>query len=79
MQLFEFKVTLANGTIPIPEKIKNKIKNNKVKVIILSDENINAGKILADMEIINKKYHNVSAFKGINPVSWQRTLRNEWK
>ena len=78
MQTYEFNTTLKNGIIILPQQIKNEIKG-KIKVIISQNKKKNANNLISDILKIYKKYHDIIPFKNVDPVQWQKTIRNEWR
>ncbi len=78
METIEFKTTIKNGTIRIPEEFKTS-EGNTVKVILLFDEqdkSSNSTELLSVIEQMKK----ANLFSDIKyPNVWQRKLRDEWK
>jgi len=79
MKAYEFKAILnSEGTILVPENIKNKLSNN-IKVIILDEETVNTtNTLLARLKKILSDYSNVKPFAGVDSLKWQKKTRSEW-
>jgi len=80
MKAIEFTTTIKNGVIHIPEKY-NKLTGRPARIIVLTDEeNVSSSK--QDVKAIKallKTIKERKVFQEIkDPVSWQRSIRDEW-
>lgn len=81
MKAIEFTAKIKNGVIQIPEKYK-KLANQLARIIVLTDEentpqspqNIDAIQSILTQLRDKKVFSEVT-----DPISWQRSIRDEWK
>ncbi len=80
MRAIEFTAKIKNGIIQIPEKYK-KMADQLARIIILTDE-IESDKTSQDKEAIQSvlnKLRSKKVFQKVkDPISWQRSIRDEW-
>ena len=80
MRAIEFTAKITNGIIQIPEKYK-KMADQLARIIILTDE-IESDKTSQDKEAIQSvlnKLRSKKVFQEVkDPISWQRSIRDEW-
>ncbi len=80
MRAIEFTAKIKNGIIQIPEKYK-KMADQLARIIILTDE-IESDKTSQDKEAIQSVLNKLRAKKVFqkvkDPISWQRSIRDEW-
>lgn len=80
MKAIEFTAKIKNGVIQIPEKYK-KLANQLARIIVLTDEentpqspqNIDAIQSILTQLRDKKVFSEVT-----DPISWQRSIRDEW-
>lgn len=80
MKAIEFTTTIKNGVIHIPEKYK-KMTNRSARIIVLTEEeNVSTNKQdIKAIETLLKNIKERKVFQEIkDPVSWQRSIRDEW-
>lgn len=81
MRAIEFTAKIKDGVIQIPEKYK-KLANQIARIIVLTDEenttqspqNIDAIQSILTQLRDKKVFSEVT-----DPISWQRSIRDEWK
>ncbi len=77
MILAKFTTKVDNeGKINIPEEQKNILSGRKIHVILREEEKPKG--TIADLIKVIQKYGNSNLFKGIDPVKWQKKIREEW-
>lgn len=80
MRAIEFTAKIRNGIIHIPEKYK-KLANQLARIIVLTDEE-NAHQSNQNKDAIQSilaKLRERKVFSEVkDPISWQRSIRDEW-
>ena len=81
MKAIEFTTIIKNGVIHIPEKY-DKLTNQSVRIIVLTEED-SVSYYKQDVETIKAVLENIKerkVFQKIKyPLSWQKSLRDEWR
>ena len=77
MKTLEFSTTIENGIIHLPKQYEA-FNNVKARIVIVSEEEQMVTK-KARLLAIFKKLQTTTIFQEIvNPVEWQKNLRDEW-
>ena len=84
MESIRIKQTVTPEGISIPFNKVRKFKGEQVEIII---SNINVSKakkvtrgssLKKNLKEILEKYKDIKPFKNIDPLDWEREIRNEW-
>lgn len=80
MRAIEFTAKIKNGVIQIPEKYK-KLANQLARIIVLTDEE-NTTQSPQNIDAIQStlaQLRDKKVFGEVtDPISWQRSIRDEW-
>lgn len=84
MNVIRIKQTVTNKGIIIPLNKIQSFKGKKVEIIILSDSNTENPEIRKteslkkNLSDLFQEYNDLKPFKYIDPLQWEREIRNEW-
>ncbi len=80
MRAIEFTAKIKNGVIQIPEKYK-KLANQLARIIVLTDEEntTQSPQNIDTIQSILTQLRDKKVFSEVtDPISWQRSIRDEW-
>jgi len=76
LHTIEFDAEISNGVINVPQEFQE-VFNGYVKVILATQSNPNSGKDSTEKtKILDFSQHQISSFQDINPVEFQRRIRD---
>ncbi len=84
MESIRIKQTVTPEGINIPFNKISKFKGEQVEIIISNidgskpKKTIKGSSLKKNMKEILEKYKDVKPFKNIDPLDWEREIRNEW-
>jgi len=76
LHTIEFDAEISNGVINVPQEFQE-VFNGYVKVILVTQSNPNSSKDSNEKtKILDFSKHQISSFQDINPVEFQRRIRD---
>lgn len=84
MQAVRIKQIVTQEGISIPFNVVQRFQGKRVDIIILPDvdselsSRADASPLKVALAEVFAQYHDVTPYQQIDPVQWEREIRNEW-